>query len=74
MVWLRVGFNCRYERENSQRHVEESRVERESSRLNIASKVDLDRREPGPEQRERREEKMAGDWRHNSGVMRRMSS
>ena len=34
------GFICRYEGETSQRHLEESRAERES-RLNMASRLDL---------------------------------
>lgn len=42
------GVYCRYEGEHSQRHLEETRAERQSSRLNMASRPHLSsRRERG---------------------------
>lgn len=41
LVLLREGFYCRCEREDSQRHLEEARAERASSRLNTANRLDL---------------------------------
>jgi len=35
---------CRYEGEDSQRHLEESRAERKSIRLNMASRLGLGKR------------------------------
>lgn len=44
LVLLREGFYCRCEREDSQRHLEESRAERKSIRLNMASRLGLGKR------------------------------
>lgn len=45
MVWLGEDYYCRYERENSQRHPEEFRAERERSKMYMVSRLDLARRE-----------------------------
>lgn len=41
MIWS--SFNCRYERQNNQRHLDESRAEREKSELNLAIRLDIAR-------------------------------
>jgi hypothetical protein len=41
------GFYCTYEKKNSQGHLKEFRAERESSRLNMACRLDLAIRETG---------------------------
>lgn len=56
MVRERFFFYCRYEIENIQGHLESSRAERESDRLNMANKPDLATREAGAEQETEREE------------------
>lgn len=70
MVWLGEDFYCRYERENSQRHPEEFRAERERSKMYLAGSLDLTRREA------RAESGKGGDRAsilRNSGILRRVA-
>lgn len=62
-------------RENSQRHLENSRAKRERSRLNMASRLHLAMGEAGAGANEKkREEDREKEQRENTRVISRMSS
>lgn len=56
-VWLWEGFYCRYEGEYCQRHLEETEVGRQNNILNMASRLNHNRKERGKREKRREEDK-----------------
>lgn len=68
MVWLGESFYCRFEREYSQRHLEKSRADRESSKSFMSSR--LDGTLEGESGRVRDEDREHGGRRRREGAKR----